>query len=428
MIWIFLLLQAQPAEEPRWNFSVDQNGAHLRSADGAFDLNLGGRYVLIGRFVENRSKDFSGPAATDSFRDNGFFTRQARIDFYGTLKKIWEFKVSADLVTTTPTLADGYVGYIGTPWLRLRAGQFKTPQGIEQPGSTLYTTMIERYPGDAILPGRELGLMAWGMLLEDGLKYELMLANGAVTADQNKGLGSAGGSDRLDFLMQLTLYLGRYLDGECFEDFKCGYFHQTGESDALALADLRLRDTGTRFLDFDNNSTSAGAPSPAGLVVQDGQRERDGVFFSWALGNFGVQGEWARLDMTLLDVGGARGRHTVFMWAWFADAVWILTGEKKVFNARIEPAEPLDAGGAGAWEIAVRFGQWQCDDSIVPWLEGFAFPERVTNHTFGINWWPHGNVRASLNLVYNTFKGRMHFPFDDIRDEAAALLRLQVGF
>lgn len=428
-----LLLQdaAQPQEEKKqdWNFSVDMTGVHARTADGAFDVNLGGRYITIGRFVESHDTTLSGNAAADFFRDNGFYTRQARIELWGTFSKVWGFKVSADLVTSTPTLADGYVEYTGTRWLMVRVGQFKTPQGMEQTASTLYTTMIERYPGDAILPGRDVGIMAYGFLFGESFKYELMIGNGNFVTDQNKSVGSAGPvDDDLDFLMQFTIYPGKWLDWDITKKLIAGYFHTTGEADELPVADLRTRDTGTKILDFDDNVTTAGAPSPAGRVVQDKQRERDGVFFAWPYKNFGVAGEWGRVDMTLLDLGGGRGRKTSWMWAWFIDAVWIVTGEEKEFYKRIVPKDPLHQGGAGAWELAVRFGQWQVDDSIAPYLEGFSFPERVTNHTFGINWWPHSNVRASLNVVYNTFKGRVLLPADDLRNETALMFRFQFGF
>jgi phosphate-selective porin len=57
-----------------------------------------------------------------------------------------------------------------------------------------------------------------------------------------------------------------------------------------------------------------------------------------------------------------------------------------------------------------------------------AMPERVTSHTVGVNWWPHSNVRVSLNYVYNLFEGRMHLPGQDVRNESAVLFRMQFGF
>jgi hypothetical protein len=332
-------------------FKLDENGAHLQNE--AFELNFGGRYMLIGRFIlDDPNEAVVGSGAGDVFRETGFFTRQARIDFWGTLRKTWEFKVSADLVSSTPTLADGYVGYIGTSWLKVRVGQQKTPQGIEQPGNLMYSTMVDRYPGDMILPGRDLGIKAWGLVLDDIFQYELMVADGNATVDQNKSIGQAGPSDGMfEFLMQITLFPGKIWEWPFLNHSMCGYFHGVGEGDDLALPDLRTRDTGTRILDFDNNSTFPGGSSPPGTTVQDGQRERDGVFFAWSFENFGVQGEWVRVDMTLRNLGGPNARDTVYLWAWFVDVVWIVTGEEKVFNRRITPKEPLHEGAParGSW-------------------------------------------------------------------------------
>lgn len=431
--WIFLFALAQepPAEEKKKaELSLDMYGAHLKSED--YEFLLAGRYVFIGRFVEQRLSDVSGPANSDIFRESGWFTRQARLELSGEIRDTWEFKVSGDFVATTLALADGYFGYIGLPFFKLRIGQMKVPLGLELFDSFLFTTMIERSMADSILPGRELGAMAWGMWpitllrMNEWAMYQIMTGKGSLTTDENKSVGAAGpADDELNFMVQMVVFPGMMIDSVWTKNSRAAFFHEVGLGAGSPIPNIRTPDTGTIIIEF--------APT----VVHRGQRERDGVWFSWGYKNFGLQGQWYRMDFIALDLPGAGvvNRDNLHIISWFIDACWIITGEEKVFGERIVPVEPLDKGGAGAWEVALRFQRWENGDINNGEFSLFTnnpFPgytRVVINHTFGVNWWPHTNIRASLNFVYNLFEGPIALPNGDlVHTEVALLVRFQFGF
>jgi hypothetical protein len=268
--WLLLFAlgqaQAAPEEKKKAELSVDRTGAHLLGPD--YRVDLAGRYVFMGRFVEQRPDLVSGPDGPDIFRESGWYTRQARIELSAEYRETWEFRVSADLVSDTLGLADGYVGYIGLPYFKIRVGQMKVPLGIELMDSFLYTTMAERSIATSILPGRELGAMAWGcfpifaLRMNEWAFYQVMTGKGSLTEDENKSVGARGPSDdELNFMVQMYVLVGKMIDSEWTKNARAGFFHEVGLGADLPFRDIRLPDTGTKIMDFDNDENPLG---PAG--------------------------------------------------------------------------------------------------------------------------------------------------------------------
>jgi len=85
----------------------------------------------------------------------------------------------------------------------------------------------------------------------------------------------------------------------------------------------------------------------------------------------------------------------------------VLTGEKKLPNARLVPLHPfnLKEGGWGAFELIARFAgvsmsRGELNDMAVDFTQN---SNRVTEITMGFNWWPTQNTKFSLDYVAENY-------------------------
>jgi phosphate-selective porin OprO/OprP len=94
--------------------------------------------------------------------------------------------------------------------------------------------------------------------------------------------------------------------------------------------------------------------------------------------------------------------------AWSAQAAVVLTGEDASWNG-VKPNRPFDPkeGGAGAFELAVRWGELQVDD--LAFDAGFADPSksasRSRSFTVGLNWYLDSAVKLQLDYERTSFEG-----------------------
>ena len=118
-----------------------------------------------------------------------------------------------------------------------------------------------------------------------------------------------------------------------------------------------------------------------------------GVEFAYVDGRLSLQseilGSWVQRD---------RGRSTLFFHGWYANAGWFLTGESRPYHrgsarfGQIDPNVPVDKGGRGAWEVALRM-------SRIDLTDGDIIGGEETNLTLGLNWYLTSTMRVMANYV-----------------------------
>ncbi|HLN80691.1 MAG TPA: porin, partial [Thermoanaerobaculia bacterium] len=170
---------AAQREETTPQFTAGKDGFALKSADGAFVLKLQGYVHLDGRF-------FDGAAASDTF-----LVRRARPILEGTVFKIFDFRLAPDFALGTTVLQDGYVEVRFLPALRLRAGKFKPPVGLERLQSATDLVFVERAMPTNLVPNRDVGVQLAGDVANARLQYAVGLFNGVPD-------GGSGDSDNND--------------------------------------------------------------------------------------------------------------------------------------------------------------------------------------------------------------------------------------
>src|SRR5262249_6296880 len=108
-------------------FSADDKGFGLSSADKAYELKLRGLVQVDGR------RHFDTPSGDPTLPDRAtFLVRRLRPILDGTVFGLVDFRLMPDFGNNSVALLDGYLDAHPRPWLRLRAGKFKPPVGLER--------------------------------------------------------------------------------------------------------------------------------------------------------------------------------------------------------------------------------------------------------------------------------------------------------
>lgn len=166
------------AEEPQEKKTLAgylDDGFVVQSPDGNWRLIPGFRLQLRHQY----------DAIEDDSDTNGFFLRRGRIKFEGNLiTKDLEYEAEFDFGTPDPgdpqfDLKDAYLDYRVTDWFHTKAGQFKTPFGLQENTSSGKLQFVERsLASEEFTHGRDLGFMIWGEEAGEHLVYKVGVFNG----------------------------------------------------------------------------------------------------------------------------------------------------------------------------------------------------------------------------------------------------------
>ena len=107
--------------------------AFVRSADGAFETQIGGYGQL----------DFRG-YQSGNHPPNSFFLRRARIALEGKLERYFDFRIEGDFSDPVTPLRDFYVNIHRIDEFQLRFGQFRVPISQEEMRTDNNQDFVER--------------------------------------------------------------------------------------------------------------------------------------------------------------------------------------------------------------------------------------------------------------------------------------------
>ncbi len=398
---------AKPEEKKKdGEFSVGwKDGFQLKSGDGNFTSHVGGRILV-------QSRHFIG----ETRGNDTFFTREARIGADGTFYKDYEYKVEGDFGKGSVQLQDGYLGWKRHPEYSLRIGQFKEPFSLETlANSSRFMSFVERSPMSLLAPGRDIGLMLHGKAWEDRLEYAVGVFNG------NGRNTASDTNDDKDVAARLVLKPFAPSADTWTKGIRVGGAMTYG-SEKQAFGSLATVDSGTTFL------------AMATGVRSREDRRRLNVEGAWLVGPVKLQGEatWMDLELARFAAGvpNSKVEGDAEFGAYYAEALYVLTGEDATMDRRRPKKNFLDDGGCGQIEVAVRFSQFWTDGDLFE--EGFATEARSTNGydnwTAGVNWFLNPYTRVSLNYFHNEFWDDIPINGRSESDEDGLLTRFQIDF
>jgi len=401
-----------------------KDGFILKSADGSFQLKVGGFVHADGRFFLD---DEQKPAT------NQFLIRRAFLNFEGTVNRIFVFRIQPDFGGGKTTLQDAYLDARFAPAIQLLVGKTKTPFLLERLQSATDRRFVELAFPNSLSPNRDIGAFLHGDLFNDTVSYAAGVFNGLPDGDSSDG----DIADDKDGAARIFVRPFRNTGIEPLEGLGLGiaatYGNQEGKVDAAkrsVTSNLPAYKTSGQNTFFSYRSgVDSGDFSPDNNVIADGNRTRISPQAYYYRGPFGLLGEYVRNRQEVRrnsDVAALTNS------AWQAAAHYVLTGEKNSFK-HINPARPFDPSKRqfGALELAARYSELRLDNDAFP---RYADPARSASRakawTAGLNWYLTRNVKVAANYEQTRFKGGAGSAgaIRDRETEKAVLSRFEVAF
>ena len=365
-----------------------RDGFQLRSGDGSFALRLRGLIHSDGRFFADDEAD----AAADTF-----LLRRVRPIVEATMFRKFDLRLMPDFGDGRTVVQDAYLDLRFATGIKVRAGKFKAPFGLERLASAGEIVFTERGFPTSLAPNRDVGLMAYGDVFAGRLSYFAGVFNGVVDGAST----DVDDRDGKDVVVRLFGHPFRTAGNERLQGIGIGVAAsqgtQRGAAAAPALATYRTSGQQT-FFRYLSDGTAAGS------VLADGTRRRisaQGYYYAGRLGMLAEQVFSSQEVRRGLAVGDADAD------AWQLATSWVLTGEKATYRG-VSPANDFDPanGRWGAFEATGRYHELSVADGVFPlFASRAASAERAQAGALGLNWYLNRTVKVVFDYEETHFTG-----------------------
>lgn len=373
LVFVGFIVYGQDTVKPTWSVKWD-NSTQISSSDGKFKIKFGGRIQFdIMAIEQNATLDEEFDAL------NGAEFRRLRFFSAGTLYGNIKYKLQFDFAAGDAGVKDAYIEVIKIPVVgNFRVGHFKQPFGFEMQTSSKYIEFMERGYTNAFTPERDLGLMIFNHEFNKRLGWYAgyFFPSGTV----GKYLGN---QYRYTLrLVGLPVYktTGRYT----VLHIGVAYEHQYQDNQELTL---------------NQRPEAHMAPKYLNLNIENVDRaEVLGGEIAFVSGPFTLQAEYMDALITPSVSNITKLAHYNY-YAYYALFSWFITGEHRNYSQSsncfdiVKPKKNFGDGGAGAWEVAVRYSYIDLGDKDLTagMMNGF---------TLGMNWWVNPATRFTFNYIY----------------------------
>lgn len=406
-----------------------KDGISIGSASKDFSIALTGRvHADYRNYLEN-----------DGMVADTFEIRRARVGAKVKFYDRYEAQVVGEFGAGGAALDIAHLDALWWPKLGLRFGQFKMPMGLEQLTSSNFIDFQERSLADQLVPGKEIGAMAFGEITE-GVNYGLALSNGRginraeLSSVEGPTSGAAGQNnakaDKMDVIGRITANFAEIFHRKDAV-YHAGLAFSKGEQ-APGDGVLSARSQ-ARGVNFFQTRTFDG---------ENFDRTRYGAEAAIAQGPIKFQAEYLKANYQGTSKAGIGFDRDIN--AWYASVNWLVTGEKYADNyktgafGRIRPNTNFQPGslaeGWGAWEVGLRFAEYDASDFTATNAAGTGrlSSSSATNKagawTAGVKWIVNPNTRFLLNYVQTDFDTPVTVNGVTSKSEKAATLRAQFDF
>jgi phosphate-selective porin OprO/OprP len=372
--------------------TVGSSGFTASSADSNFVFSLKG-------LIQVDSRTFFSDTAIKS--NDGFLLRRARPIFQGTLYRDFDFVFVPDFGGSSVQIFDAYGNYRYEPWLQLRAGKFKTPEGLEQLQADVNTSFNERSLVTDLVPNRDVGLQLWGDIDGGVLSYAAGIFNGVGDA---RNSSNAAFENEVEFAGRLFVQPFKKSDITALQGLGFGVAG-TSEHDTASATGLPSTTGGTLAGYTTDGQQQFFAYNPAtGVVVANGEHWRLSPQGYYYYGPFSLMGEYAISDQSVSKGAAKADLHNT---ALEISGGWVLTGENASFTG-VTPLHPFDPhnGQWGALQVVARYEELDIDNSAFPVFANPATSASAAQAwSAGLNWYLNKNIRVNASFSHTTFTG-----------------------
>ncbi len=335
-----------------------------------WEFKVRGRLFVDGGFLGDSDGLYTGDNATE--------LRDARLGVEGKFLDGFFFKFETDFAGDNVNVKDAFLQYDGplVDPLFIKAGQFKTPNSLEELTSSRFTTFMERAAiTDAFGLNRRIGIGTGATGEHWGLEAGLFGQNVNVAAPA-EGMAVAGR----------------------------GWYHTTfdQESETPDLIHLGLSSRYRGFSNDDNQNHVVYEQKPffhfaSRDSVSTGQIDnaRSDVFLggelAWVQGPWSFQGEVANTFLQKTEGKGANN-----LWGGYGSLSYFVTDDTRHYVAkegafgRVKVKNPLEDGGWGAWQLGGRFDYIDLNSGSVGGGQQYSA-------IAGVNWYLNDYARIMLD-------------------------------
>jgi len=387
--------------------SVLENGIGLKSKDGNNTIQLTGRLHMDYRQF---SPTYGDGQTTDAYQ-NLAEVRRARFGIRGQFAKDFKYQLLANFgasdgfSSTTSTADEMWVNYAANPAAQFQFGLFKMPFSLEQMTSSNNLDFMERsligQNDSELIPAKETGFMLHGVPIP-GLTY-------AIAVSRGKGNKNAE-VDGLDYIGRVTTNLAEFTGSKAYVAH-LGAAYSTGDVKSGVVPTSGRTESRTNSAWFTGSALSG-----------ETTRTRQGLEAAFAYNAFKVQGEQFTFtyDPTVGSNQTIKG--------YYVQTVYNITGETHAYRdgafGWIKPANPVNKGGLGAWQLGVRISEFDASDISV----ATGKSNRANAMTYGVTWFANENLRFMLNYVDTKFDTLVGSSGGRVTGDQAIMFRSQISF
>jgi len=360
-------------------FAYWKNGLKLDSVDGAFKLSIFGRIQDDYTAWDNDDDNQNALGKTNSSAE----FRRARIGLSGTIYKNVEYKAEwdfADQANGSAAYTDVFMqlNNLGGLPMNIRVGHFDEPMGLDHLTSSKYTTFTERSFLETYVPARNNGIMLFGGLLDNRMAW---FVGGFKDTDPygNRVTPARPGEHAVTARLTGRPYLSE--DGLTWIHIGASVSRRNPNAETIQLRTRPEVHVGPRFVD-------------TGVLTGIDRNNMIGLEAAANVKSLHAQAEVLQSDLT-----GAGTQQDFTSEAASVQVGYFLTGDNRKYDVpmarwdRLNVKKNYGADGWGAWEVAVRWSHIDLND-------GDIRGGKMTDLTFGINWYLNPNTKVMLDWVH----------------------------
>ncbi len=413
-------LQATPPSDA--HVTTGQRGFTIGDNTRDFELKLQGLLQADGRRIFG-SDD---PVLRD--KTDTFLVRRARIYFDATVLGLVDARIMPDFGNNTTALLDAYTDIHPTPWLRLRAGKFKPPVGLERLQTDAYVTLPERALDSNLSAQRDVGAELWGDIANAAIHYELAWLNG----NPDGGLNDIDDEHAKTYGGRLFLRPFQLGNLRPFGDLGFGLAVESGnEKGSNAITSGAAANTWLpSFKSYSQNAifTYASSGTDATQTAYASHHHtRVNPQLYYYVGPVGLLAEWVheyqeiQRGSSLGAVNNQAGHVTVSV---------AIGGDNSYDGVRPHAPVNLATKELGALELVVRYGWLDLDDLAFKnkfYADNTKSVSEAKEWTFGANWWLNRNAKLYASYGHTSFvqgaAGGANRPTENV-----GIARIQLAF
>lgn len=338
--------------------AVSMGGTEFAFAQDA-TIKVGGRLMLDYTIADFNDADFT---------INNSRVRRARLFASGQYGDSIKYKMEVNKTTgSSVELTDAYIQFVPkNSKFKVKVGQFKTHNSMEEETSSRFTTTLERGAyTDAFGLDRRIGVSVNMSDKTYGVDVGIFGTNVETDSGNEEGYALAARG-----------YFNPILADDTIAHLGASFRHRNqGDSEA----DLRYRQrpytnvTSTRIID-------------AGRFA-----ESDNLYAGEAV--FIKKNFWAAGEYTLLGANGSEGNEDADFSGGYIEVGYVIGGRQTYKGGRLNRPKvdnPVGEGGMGALSLVARYDMLDLDDG--------PYVGQLDTFVLGADWWATKQARLGLNV------------------------------